>query len=100
MTQFEFFRDNYLANEKNLVKLMNTMASQYKNISIEAYHVFKLFVAFEPKPEIITKILKQNSKMLIDFIKGLLADCDDEESQQERDYVLMTLGILAEKPEV
>lgn len=94
LLMFEFFRDKYLNDEKCLAKIMQTMSSQYHGISIEAYHIFKLFVANDPKTEIIIKILKQNGRMLIDFIKEILPDTEDEHLLQERDYVIMTLKLL------
>lgn len=87
----------YLKNEKNLMTMMKLMSSQYKNLSMEAFHIFKLFVAVEDKPEPILKILCANSEKLKLFIKGLLDGIEDAELQREKDFLLMELAYL--KPE-
>jgi calcium binding protein 39 len=88
------FQEVYLTDEKNLIIMMKLMVSTYKNISMEAYHIFKLFVARSDRPETITKILRTNSKKLIEFIHGLLDASEDEELQKEKEFLLVELGML------
>lgn len=91
---FKDFMDWYLKDEKNLIIMMQLMVSNYKNISMEAFHVFKLFVAQEDKPQPILKILKTNAEKLIQFIHNLLDGIEDADLQREKDFLLMELGML------
>jgi len=94
VSSFQCFREAYLHDEKNLIVMMKLMSSQYKNISMEAFHVFKLFVACEEKPEPIVKILTANAKKLITFIHTLLDGIEDSELQEEKEFLLLQLGML------
>ena len=94
IVQSPSFQDNYLTDEKNLIQMMKLMASTYKNIQMEAFHVFKLFVAREDKLEPILKILRANSQRLIEFIQDLLEGIEDPEIQNEKEFLLMQLGLL------
>ena len=64
---------------------------------MEAFHVFKLFVVNEHKPESILKILRANAEKLIPYINDLLGEVDDEDLKVEKDYLLMQLGMLIPK---
>ncbi|OHS97087.1 hypothetical protein TRFO_09646 [Tritrichomonas foetus] len=97
---FRKFQDIYLTNQQNLITIMKLMSSAYKNIQMEAFDVFKLFVAREQKPEPILKILRANSEKLIKFIHDLLDGVEDQEVQNEKDYLLTQLGLLQTSPPV
>lgn len=88
------FRSKYLNDENNLMLIMNLMLSGYKHISMESFHIFKFFVASDSKPPAINKILVANKTNLIKLIKQLLDGVDDIESQREKDYLIMELGML------
>jgi calcium binding protein 39 len=92
---FDDFQDRYLTDEKNLIIMMKLMVSTYKNISMEAFHIFKLFVAKEEKPEPILKILRNNSQKLVQFLGNLLDGIEDREIQQEKDFLIGELGALS-----
>ena len=94
IVQYPSFQQKYLKDEKNLIVIMKFMASQYKLISMEAFHIFKLFVAIEGRPEPITKILRANQEKLTQFIKTLLDGVEEQELQREKDYLLMELAYL------
>jgi calcium binding protein 39 len=91
---FQGFERRYLADEKNLIVMMKLMVSSYKNISMEAFHVFKHFFAPAEKPEPILKILRLNAEKLIGFIQDLLSGIDDEETQSEEDFLIAQLEAL------
>lgn len=91
---FKDYMDWYLSDENNLKIMMKLMVSTYRNISMEAFHVFKLFVAKEDKPEPIMKILRANAEKLIKFIHDLLDGIEDADLQREKEYLLMELGML------
>lgn len=92
--QSQSFQEKYLNDEKNLIVMMKLMLSQYKNISMESFHIFKLFVANEEKPPAVKKILKTNAEKLSEFIKALLDNIEDPELQHEKEYLLMELAML------
>ena len=73
---------------------MKLMSSSYKNIQMEAFDVFKLFVARQDKPEPILKILRANATKLITFIHDLLDGAEDQEVQNEKDFLLTQLAML------
>jgi calcium binding protein 39 len=91
---FDDFQDRYLTDERNLITMMKLMVSTYKNISMEAFHIFKLFVAKEDKPEPILKILRNNSEKLVQFLGNLLDGMEDREIQQEKDFLIGELSAL------
>jgi calcium binding protein 39 len=91
---FDDFQDTYLKDERNLITMMKLMVSTYKNISMEAFHIFKLFVAQEEKPEPILKILRNNSEKLVQFLGDLLDGIEDREIQQEKDFLIGELTAL------
>jgi calcium binding protein 39 len=94
ISTFDDFQDSYLTDEKNLIIMMKLMVSAYKNISMEAFHIFKLFVAKEEKTEPILKILRNNSEKLVQFLTDLLDGIDDEDIQQDKEFLLSALGAL------
>lgn len=91
---FPEFQDIYLTDQNNLIKIMKLMSSSYKNIQMEAFDVFKLFVARQDKPEPILKILRANATKLITFIHDLLDGAEDQEVQNEKDFLLTQLAML------
>jgi calcium binding protein 39 len=62
---------------------------------MEAFHIFKLFVAKEEKPEPILKILRGNSEKLIQFLGNLLGGIEDREVRQENDFLIAELRALS-----
>jgi len=92
--QYPAFQHMYLTDEKNLVVIMKLMSSQYKNISLEAFHIFKLFVATEEKTEAVIAILRKNSDKLIEFIQDILDGIEEPELQKEKDFLVMELAFL------
>lgn len=95
--KYQSFQDIYLQDQENLMVIMDLMTSKYHNISMEAFHVFKLFVVNENKTEPILKILRANADKLIPYIDDLLGDTDDEDLKVEKHYLLMQLKLLIPK---
>jgi calcium binding protein 39 len=92
---FPDFQETYLSDEKNLINVMKLMVSNYKNIAMEAFHIFKLFVVADAKTEPVVKILANNAQKLLGFIDDLLAGIDDGELQQEKGVLIAILeGLL------
>ena len=88
------FQEIYLTNQQNLITIMKLMSSTYKNIQMEAFDVFKLFVAKPQKPESIVKILRANAEKLIKFTHDLLDEVEDQETQTEKEFIITQLGLL------
>ena len=91
---FENIQAPYLSCETNLMLMMNLMVSTYKTIAKESYHIFKLFVVFEPKTPNIQKLLVNNAEKLIPFLPSLIDDSDGEEMKQELDTVIDELRAI------
>lgn len=94
---YQSFQEIYLEDQKNLMVIMDLMVSNYHNIAMEAFHIFKLFVVNENKPDPILNILKANADKLIPYIDDLLGDTDDEDLKVEKQYLLMQLRLLIPK---
>jgi calcium binding protein 39 len=95
---FPSFGQKYLADEKNLILMMRLMVSNYKNISLEAFHVFRLFFTAKwapvEKPEPIAKILAVNAEKLIGFVRELADGLDPDSTQDDDDELIAQLEAL------
>jgi calcium binding protein 39 len=76
---------------------MKLMGSSYKNIAMEAFHVFKLFAIRENNPDPIVQILRKNSHTLVPFLRDLLGDIHDDEPQYEKGLLIEVLSTLTTK---
>ena len=88
---FENIQELYFEDEKNLMTMMNLMVSSYKQIAKESYHIFKLFVVFEPKTPNIYKLLKNNAQKLIPFLPSIIDESDGADMKEELDTVIEKL---------
>ncbi|XP_020530703.1 putative MO25-like protein At5g47540 isoform X2 [Amborella trichopoda] len=66
----------YVSSKDNLRILMNLLRESSKNIQIEAFHVFKVFVANQNKPPEIVSILVANRSKLLRFFSDFKTDKD------------------------
>ncbi|KAH0786728.1 calcium-binding protein 39-like [Histomonas meleagridis] len=94
ISEYESFRNAYLSNEQNLIKIMKLMSSSYHNISLEAFHVFKLFVVYEHKPETVLKILRANADKLIEYIHELVQNNPDQELENEKEHLIVQIQTI------
>ena len=94
VNKYPTFKKEYISDEKNLVVAMKLMTSQYKNISMEAFQLFTLFVLPDERPEPVTNILRTNQEALTSYVKALLEGIDDQKLQEEKDALLMKLAFL------
>lgn len=70
----------YVSNEKSLQIHMNLLRSNSKSIQLEAFHIFKVFVANPSKPKPIHTILYNNKERLVKLIASftyLTKEADD-----------------------
>ncbi|KMZ74031.1 putative MO25-like protein [Zostera marina] len=81
----------YVSTLDNLMILMNLLRKSSKNIQIEAFHVFKLFVANENRPPEIENILIKNRSKLLRLFSDLKLDKDDEQFQTDKGQVIKVI---------
>ena len=73
---------------------MNQLRNKSTNVQFEAFHVFKIFVAYPDKPSEISNILSKNSMKLIPYLELLCSDSDDPQFQDEKNLLIETLSLL------
>lgn len=64
----------FVADESNLKRIMNLLRDRSKNIQLEAFHVFKVFVANPKKTPAVEAILQRNRSRLLSFLGDFLRD--------------------------
>jgi len=79
---------------------MSLLRGTTKTIQIEAFHVFKIFVANPRKSDPIKSILYRNRPKLIEFLNGFQKDRNDEQFHEEKSILLATLVNLEPPPGV
>lgn len=95
----------YVSEEQNLKLIMNLLRDASRNIALEAFHVFKVFVANPKKPPGIEAILRRNRERLLSFLANFHNDRDgacesasvltpDEAFIDEKQYVLQIIQSL------
>ncbi|KAJ8498427.1 hypothetical protein OPV22_008979 [Ensete ventricosum] len=84
----------YVSSKDNLMILMNLLRESSKNIQIEAFHVFKLFVANQNKPPEIISILTTNKKKLLRLLQDFKLDKEDEQFEGDKAQVIGEIEAL------
>ncbi|CAL9064651.1 unnamed protein product [Musa banksii] len=84
----------YVSSKDNLMILMNLLRESSKNIQIEAFHVFKLFVANQNKPPEIISILTTNKKKLLHLLQDIKLDKEDEQFEGDKAQVIREIEAL------
>ncbi|CAK9163870.1 unnamed protein product [Ilex paraguariensis] len=70
----------YVSSKDSLRIIMNLMRESSKNIQMDAFHVFKLFVANENKPPDIVNVLVANRSKLLRLLGVFKADTGEDQS--------------------
>ncbi|KAK9057207.1 hypothetical protein SSX86_024574 [Deinandra increscens subsp. villosa] len=83
----------YVSSKENLIILMNLLRDQSKSIQIDAFHVFKLFVANENKPPEIVSILVTNRSKILRLL-GAFTYTDDDVFETDKIQVVNKLAVL------
>ncbi|PIN26163.1 Conserved protein Mo25 [Handroanthus impetiginosus] len=78
----------YVSSKDNIKVLMNLMRESHKSIQIDAFHVFKLFVANQNKPNEIINVLYANKSKLLRFFDGFTLDKEDEVFETDKAQVI------------
>ncbi|WFC93438.1 Hym1p [Malassezia brasiliensis] len=84
----------YVADENNLKRIMNLFRDRSRNIQLETFHVFKVFVANPKKTPAVEAILQRNRSRLLAFLSDFQRDRTDESFIDERQYVMQIIAAL------
>ncbi|KAL2456656.1 putative MO25-like protein [Forsythia ovata] len=84
----------YVSSLDNMRVLMNLLRESHKNIQIDAFHVFKLFVANQNKPPDIVNILVANKSKLLRFFGGFILEREDETFETDKAEVVKEIEEL------
>jgi len=86
----------YVVSKQNLITSMLLLRDTSPHITLDAFHVFKIFVANPQKPPDIIKILCDNKVKLIKYLDGLHKDKEatDAQFRDEKALVIQTLEDL------
>ncbi|XP_006395707.2 MO25-like protein At2g03410, partial [Eutrema salsugineum] len=85
----------YVSSLDNLRIMMNLLREPTKNIQLEAFHVFKLFVANENKPEDIVAILVANRNKILRLFADLKPEKEDEGFEADKSLVVNEIASLS-----
>ncbi|GBG71738.1 hypothetical protein CBR_g9148 [Chara braunii] len=78
----------YVNTASNLRVIMNLLKEPSKSIQVEAFHIFKAFVANERKSEEVKRILVSNKDKLLEFLVDFNTDNDNPNFAEDKDEVL------------
>ena len=83
----------YISSRNNLRIVMFLLRDPSPHITLDAFHVFKVFVANPSKPDEVVKILVDNKQKLVRYLDGLHRDKEssDEQFRDEKALVIATL---------
>jgi calcium binding protein 39 len=86
----------YVAERSNLILVMKLLRDTSPHITLDAFHVFKVFVANPNKPPEIIKILKDNSVKLCRYLETLHKDREETDTQfrDEKALIIATIEAL------
>ncbi|CAI9088294.1 OLC1v1022592C1 [Oldenlandia corymbosa var. corymbosa] len=84
----------YVSSKDNLRILMNLLRESSKSIQLDAFHVFKLFVANQHKPSDITNILVANRSKLLRLLASFKIDKEDESFEADKAQVAREISEL------
>lgn len=84
----------YVSSMENMRILMNLLKDSSKSIQIEAFHVFKVFVANENKPPEIVNILVVNRSKFLRFFSDFKSEKEDPQFDQDKAQVVKEIASL------
>ncbi|KAL9237029.1 hypothetical protein vseg_011619 [Gypsophila vaccaria] len=87
----------YVSSMDNLRILMNLLREDSKTIQIQAFHVFKLFVANQYKPAEIANVFSVNKSKLLRLLRDLKPDKEDEQFDADKIQVMQEISCLESK---
>ena len=83
----------YISSSQNLVTVLCLLRDPSPHITLDAFQVFKIFVANPGKPPEVVKILFDNKFKLVKYLSGLHKEREgsDEQYRDEKGLVIATL---------
>ncbi|TID29210.1 hypothetical protein CANINC_002095 [Pichia inconspicua] len=84
----------YVNDVENLKVIMLLLGDKSKNIQIEGFNVFKIFVANPKKEKAIVDILVKNREKLLEFLFSLNKERGDDLFIAEKDYIIQQVESL------
>lgn len=86
----------YIASSRNLMMIMLLLRDTSPHITLDAFHVFKIFVANPNKPPEIVKILSDNKAKLCKYLETLHKDreASDPQFRDEKSLVISTIEAI------
>ena len=83
----------YVASKSNLKNIMLLLRDTSPHITLDAFHVFKIFVANPQKPPEIVRILSDNKEKLSKYLETLHKDkeVNDKQFRDEKALVIRTI---------
>jgi calcium binding protein 39 len=78
----------YVSSKANMCNLMNLLRDPSKSIQIEAFHVFKVFVANANKPPEIISVLVANRSKFLRFFRDFKTEKEDLQFDQDKAQVV------------
>lgn len=89
----------YISNPENLKLMMTMLRDKSRNITFEAFHVFKVFVANPSKTKPIQDILLKNKDKLVDFLSRFHTDrTEDQQFNDEKTYLIKQIKEMTPAP--
>lgn len=79
---------NYVNKPENLKIIMLLLSDRSKNIQLEGFNVFKIFVANPKKEKGVIDILAKNKEKLLIFLSGFNKDKNDDTFLVEKSFVI------------
>lgn len=83
----------YVASRSNLIVVMHLLRDTSPHITLDAFHVFKVFVANPNKPTEIVKILHDNKSKLCAYLTTLHQEREENDTQfrDEKALIISTI---------
>ena len=83
----------YVASRSNLIVVMHLLRDTSPHITLDAFHVFKVFVANPNKPPEIVKILHDNKSKLCTYLTTLHQEKEENDTQfrDEKALIISTI---------
>eukprot|EP00850_Spirogloea_muscicola_P001896 SM000007S20856 [mRNA] locus=s7:679972:682988:+ [translate_table: standard] len=84
----------YVQSLANLRILMNLLKDSSKSIQLEAFHVFKIFVANGNKPPEVANTLANNKEKLLRFLQDFKLDKENKQFEEDKKTVMIAVEQL------
>ncbi|GMM47339.1 Hym1 protein [Pichia kluyveri] len=85
---------SYVNNVENLKIIMLLLGDRSKNIQIEGFNVFKVFVANPRKEKSVIDILTKNRIRLLEFLETFNKERNDDLFIAEKEYIIQQIHLL------